>query len=155
MKRQAHRRGDPPVEAGTSAVNKSSKTFAKLLLLFPLSLILLHSPRLSLVARQKLLLKVVTGASIGGNLQSRSEGCLHLISGELATGKDFSKDAADPAKHLRHAAPAKCLTSKTCSAPLPLLHMRPWQLAQLQLLPASLRFLISSACQPFGRDKYI
>lgn len=153
MKRQAHRRGDPPVEAGTSAVNKSSKTFAKLLLLFPLSLILFHSPRLSLVARQKLLLKVVTGASIGGNLQLRSEGCLHLISGELATGKDFFKDAADPAKHLRHAAPVKCLTSKTCSAPLPPAPHAP--LAQLQLLPASLRFLISSACQPFGRDKYI
>lgn len=81
---QAHRRGDPPVEAGTSAVNKSSKTVAKLFLLFPLPPTLSHPPRLSLVARQKLLLKVVTGASIGGNLQLRSEGCLHLISGELA-----------------------------------------------------------------------
>lgn len=124
------------MEAGTSAVNKSLKTVAKLSV-FSLSPTLSHSPRPSLVARHKLLLKVVTGASIGGNLPLRSEGCLHLISGELATGKDFSKDAADPAKHLRHAAPVKCLTSKTCSVPTayPLLHTRPWQLAQLQLLP--------------------
>lgn len=153
---QAQRETDSGVGAGASAVNKTPKTVALLLLSFP-SPSPTYSPSLSHDFRfveTNFFSKLSESPVLGGGRRLPAFN-------KWRAGKEFSKDAADSAKHLRHAAPVKCLTSKTCSTPpTPThspLHIVPhWQQsAQLQLLPASLRFLISSACQPFGRDKYI
>lgn len=87
------------VGAGASVVNKPQKQLPR----FCSPLL----PRLGLAARPKVFLKVVSGASFGGRRLPAFN--------KWRAGKDFSKDAAVSAKHLRHSAPVKCLTSKTCS----------------------------------------